>query len=82
MLVDAHGQTFTIGESVTVLSVDSCLSGLPEEDQTRLRAIVGQIRKVVEFDPSGFVWLCFTNVIDHGGDFCLLPNELVVVKSE
>jgi hypothetical protein len=76
--VDANGRTLSVGNAVKVLSVESCVSGLPLEDQKRLRAIVGKMRQVVEFDRSGFVWLCFGTNIELGGDFCVFPKELAL----
>ena len=62
-----------------VLSVESCASGLPLEDQARLQAIAGQTRQIIGFVSVGFVWLCFSATIEHGGSFCVFPRELGLV---
>jgi hypothetical protein len=74
--LDANGDLLFVGGTVTVLSVDSCLSELPLEDQERLRQIVGQRRRVVTFDSSGLAWLCFVHGAPESADFCLFPAEL------
>lgn len=74
---DAGGKTVHVGSAVTVLSVASCASGLPREDQLRLQAIVGQVRYVVRVDPWGFVWLSFS-AADPSDDFCLYPMEVAL----
>ena len=74
---DANGKPMQVGDAVTVLTVDSCISDLPYDDQLRLQAIVGQSRRVVRFDQAGFVWLGFT-AAEARDDFCLYPRELVL----
>jgi hypothetical protein len=59
---------------VRVVSVESCASDLPSEDQARLRAIVGETRRIIEFDRSGFVWLSL-GATETSANFCLLPGE-------
>ena len=73
--VDAAGQALSAGASVRILSVESCAKGLPQEDQARLRALVGQVRGIVEFDRFGFVWLSFSSV-EGGADFSLFPSAV------
>jgi hypothetical protein len=77
--LDANGREIAVGSNVRVLSVESCASGLPIEDQVRLRSIVGQVRRVVAFDRSGFAWLSFSEAFDAGSDFCVFPNEVAFV---
>ena len=72
----ANGDLLSVGSTVTVLSVDSCLLELSLEDQERLRQIVGQRRRVVTFDSSGFAWLSFVPGPPESADFCLYPAEL------
>lgn len=60
---------------VRVRSVDSCALGLPEEDQARLAALLGQKRPVAEIDRFGLVWLCFEEA-GRRSDFCLKPTEV------
>lgn len=74
---DAAGNTIHVGSAVTVLSVASCASGLPREDQLRLQAIVGQMRHVGRFDAAGFVWLGFSGS-EPNDDFCLYPTEVAL----
>jgi hypothetical protein len=66
------------GCSVRVLSVSSCMTELPEDDQARLLSIVGRLRKVARIDAHGFVWLSFDEGCQRD-DFCLMPAELEVV---
>lgn len=75
--LDAHGQSLIAGNTVRVIAVTSCASGLPHEDQARLQAIVGKTRRIVHFDRSGFVWLSFA-AGELSDDFCLLPSEVVL----
>ena len=77
-LVDVNDHAIGIGSTVKVLSVESCVSGLPPDEQQRLQAIVGQVRQVVLIDRWGFVWLSLDPlVIPQTGDFCLFPRELL-----
>ncbi|WP_148665367.1 hypothetical protein [Sulfurifustis variabilis] len=72
---DAGGNVLVLGVLVTVRSVESCKNGLPVEDQERLMALVGQKRKIVQFDRFGFVWLSFAET-ENSEDFCLFPSEV------
>ena len=76
--VDRRGESLHVGDLVTILSVESCASGLAEEDQARLVALVDQRRRIIEFDRWGFAWLSFDGDATGGG-FCLFPNELSLV---
>jgi len=38
-------------------------------------ALVGQKRKIVQFDRFGFVWLSFAET-ENSEDFCLFPSEV------
>lgn len=79
--LDAKGRAIGIGSIVKVLSVESCVSGLPLNEQRRLQAIVGQVRQVVLIDRFGFVWLSLDpRVIAQTGDFCLFPRELLRIR--
>ena len=73
--IDAAGHALSVGASVRILSVESCAKGLPQEDQERLRALIGQARSIVEVDRFGFVWLCFSGA-EGRADFSLVPNEV------
>jgi hypothetical protein len=75
--LDANGQALCPGHTVKVLSVESCASGLPFEDQQRLRGIIGKTRVVVDIDDYGFVWLSFSD--EQFADFCVFPRELELV---
>lgn len=77
--IDAHGRVLSIGSNVRVLSVESCVSELPPEDQERLRRVVGQSRRIIEFDRSGFAWLSFSAEPSAGSDLCLFPKEVALV---
>lgn len=78
MPLDALGRTLSVGDAVCIESVDSCTRGLPAEDQVRLNLLVGQERRIVEFDGAGFIWLCF-NEQEGTADFCLFPEEVALV---
>jgi hypothetical protein len=73
--MDATGRAIAVGSCVRIVSVESCASGLPSEDQARLRAIVGETRCIIELDRSGFVWLSLS-ATEASANFCLLPSEL------
>lgn len=73
--IDANGRRLAPGHAVTIVDVSSCARGLPEEDQARLRSLVGQQRNIVRIDPHGFVWLSFSPA-ERSDDFCLLPSEV------
>ena len=61
-LLDVKGRVIGIGSIVKVLSVESCISGLPLNKQQRLQAIVGQVRQIVLVDRWGFVWLSLARI--------------------
>lgn len=71
---DADGKFLAAGYRVRILSVASCVKGLPLQDQERLIALVGQTRALARFDGFGFAWLSFDDV--QGADFCLFPTEI------
>jgi hypothetical protein len=77
--LDVRGQPLSVGCNVQVLSVDSCCTGLPLEEQDRLRRIVGQTRRIIEFDKWGFVWLSFDAESTSSSDFSLFPKELMLI---
>jgi hypothetical protein len=56
--------------------VASCASGLPREDQIRLKSYEGQIFEVLEIDRYGMIWF----VPEGGsGNFSLKPVEVAVI---
>jgi hypothetical protein len=71
---DINGESLSVGDSVCIRSVASCMAELPEEDAQRLLALVGQVRSIVQFDRFGFVWLSFA-ASEQSADFCLFPTE-------
>lgn len=71
---DTDGKFLAAGNRVRILSVASCVKGLPIQDQERLIALVGQTRALAKFDGFGFAWLPFDDV--QGADFCLFPTEV------
>lgn len=75
--VDHAGLPIAPGSLVRVLSIASCARGLPEEDQARLRGIVGRLRAVARIDDWGFVWLSFDDACVRD-DFCLMGAEVEV----
>lgn len=76
---DVNGKPLLSGALVRIMSVESCARELPQEDQARIQAIVGNVRQIVEFDVHGFVWLAFTSGCSTA-DFCLLPAEVAIVE--
>lgn len=76
---DAEGRRLEKGCRVRVNSVASCAKGLPEEDQLRLKGLVGAERIVVEIDRFGFVWLSFASD-EEFEDFSLFPSEVSLIS--
>lgn len=72
--IDCGGRCIRPGDEVEIQSVASCVKELPEDDRERLLALVGNRRRIVEFDRFGFVWLCFS-AAELQPDFCLFPAE-------
>ncbi len=75
--IDRAGLRIEPGSLVRVLSVASCARGLSDEDQARLRGIVGRLRPVAKIDDWGFVWLSFDEQSARD-DFCLMAAEVEV----
>lgn len=71
--VDAVGAPLAMGVRVKVLSVASCLSGLPSADQARLRRHEGTLMVISDIDRHGFVWLATRG---ESASFCLKPEEV------
>ncbi len=65
------------GERVRIVNIpDWLLSGLPAEDQARLRAQRGEIVTVLALMPHGYLWLAFS---DGTEGFSLQPADVVAV---
>jgi hypothetical protein len=75
---DHHGRYIEVGDTVRIRSVSSCAFGLPSNDQARLTALVGMLRRVSEVDAYGFIWVSFDDVASRS-DFCLKAIEVEVV---
>ena len=75
VIVDAVGEPLSLACRVRVLSVASCLSGLPRDDQARLNEYVGALMSVSEIDRYGFVWLAEPG---EAAFFCLKPEEVQI----
>jgi hypothetical protein len=71
--VDASGSALTVGMRVKVLTVASCASGLPSEDQAKLRGCEGKYLVISEIDRYGFVWFAGPGEFNS---FCLRPEEM------
>jgi hypothetical protein len=56
-------------------SVASCVRGLPQEDQVRLKSYEGKIFQVLEIDRYGMVWF---GADGESASFSLKPNEVTV----
>jgi len=74
--VDKSGRAIPVGAKVRIVSVASCVSGLPREDQIRLTAHVGKILEVREIDRYGMLWFAAEG---GGGNFSLKPVEVDVI---
>jgi hypothetical protein len=72
---DRFDQPIAAGDVVRILTVTSCLKGLPEEDKVLLRTIVGETREIGHIDPHGYVWLSFGGA-GFNADFSLFPGEV------
>ena len=74
--VDNSGRPIKVGAKVRIVSVASCASGLPREDQIRLKSYEGKIFDVLEIDRYGMIWFG-----SEGGssNFSLKPGEVAVV---
>jgi hypothetical protein len=57
------------------VSVASCASGLPREEQLRLRSYEGKIFEVIEIDRYGMIWF---EPEEGNGKFSLKPGEVAV----
>ncbi len=74
--VDESGYPIAVGAKVRIVSVASCMQGLPPKDQARLRSYEGQELPVLEIDRYGMLWFG-----SEGGssNFSLKPREVAVV---
>jgi hypothetical protein len=74
--VDAFGHSFSVGARVHILSVASCATDLPSEDQIALKSYEGKDFTVVDIDEYGMLWFD-----TDGGlrSFCLLAREVVAI---
>jgi hypothetical protein len=68
-------QAVEAGRLVRILDVASCAAGLPDDDQARLRGLVGALRPVARIDQYGFIWLSFDADCARD-DFCLMAAEV------
>jgi hypothetical protein len=74
--VDNSGRPIQVGTKVRIVSVASCASGLPREEQLRLRSYEGKIFEVIEIDRYGMIWF---EPEQGNGKFSLKPGEVAVV---
>jgi hypothetical protein len=74
--VDNSGRPIQVGTKVRIVSVTSCASGLPRQDQIRLKSYEGQIFEILEIDRYGMIWFG-----PEGGSstFSLKPAEVAVI---
>ena len=73
--VDSSGQPIKVGVRVRIVSVASCVRGLPSEDQARLKSYEGKIFEVLEIDRYGMLWF---GADGGGANFSLKPGEVAV----
>jgi hypothetical protein len=71
---DRFDQPVAVGDVVRILSVTSCLKGLPDAERALLRTVVGKTRTIAAIDDHGFLWLSFD--AQAGSDFSLFPGEV------
>lgn len=76
--VDNSGRPIQVGAKVRIVSVASCASGLPREDQIRLKAYEGKILEIVEIDRYGMIWF---GPEEGSSNFSLKPAEVEGVES-
>jgi hypothetical protein len=74
--VDNSGRAISVGAKVRIVSVASCASELPREDQARLKSYVGKVFEVLEIDRYGMIWFGSEG---NGGNFSLKPSEVGVI---
>jgi hypothetical protein len=72
---DRFDQPIGAGDVVRILSVTSCLKGLPEAERALLRTVVGETRTIASIDAHGFLWLSFDRAAAVA-DFSLYPGEV------
>lgn len=72
---DRFDQPIAVGDLVRILTVTSCLKGLPEEEKVLLRTVVGETRAIGRIDQHGYVWLSFGGA-GFIADFSLFPGEV------
>lgn len=75
--LDNSGRPIQVGAKVRIVSVASCASGLPREDQVRLKSYVGKVFEIIEIDRYGMIWFGS----EEGGNFSLKPGEVEGVES-
>ena len=73
--VDEVGHPIVVGAKVRIVSVTSCATGLPAQDQTRLRSYEGKVLEVLEIDRYGMLWF---QADGDSGNFSLKPAEVAV----
>ena len=73
--VDEAGRPIAAGAQVRIVSVASCVQGLPPGDQARLKSYEGKVFQVREIDRYGMVWFD----AEGGGNFSLKPREVAVL---
>ena len=74
--VDRSGRAIKVGARVRIESVASCVRGLPQEDQVRLKSYEGEIFEVLEIDRYGMIWF---GADGGSANFSLKPSEVAVI---
>ena len=75
--LDSQGKPITIGVTVRLTRLpDWLIHDLPPEDVAWMRKVEGEVLRVSEIDPHGYVWIA-----DADGDswFCVKSSDLLVV---
>lgn len=72
--------TFRQGDLVQVRNIpDWLLSDLPSDDQSRLREQQGQVVKVLDVHPNGYLWL---SLADGSAGFSVHVSDVAPVKDD
>ena len=77
--LDFAGNVLTVGTRVVIQTVESCAHDLPEDDQLRLRALVGKVRSILEIDQFGFIWFDSEDS-EVSASFCQQPVEVLLFE--
>lgn len=79
--IDQDGNKMTIGTTVCILiAPDELISGLPESDQSAIKAVEGKKLIIEDFDKYGHAELRFRDKNNHIHYIWVRPSALQVVS--